>query len=112
MIGGGEAGLEAAIEAAGAGRSVIVVDEGPDVGGALLADRDGARARRASSRRRRSAAGVELLAPAIAIGLFEYGLVPVAYGNLLVKIRADRRRRRERDRRAAARLPRATTSSA
>ena len=35
-------------------------------------------------------AGVELLAPAIAIGLFEQGFVPVAQGNLLLKFRAHR----------------------
>ena len=35
-------------------------------------------------------AGVELLAPAIAIGLFEQGMVPVAHGNLLIKYRAHR----------------------
>ena len=37
-----------------------------------------------------STAGVELLAPAVAIGLFEQGLVPVAYGSLLLKFRASR----------------------
>ena len=41
-IGGGQAGLEAAIDAAAqGGESVVVVDEGHDVGGSLLADRDG-----------------------------------------------------------------------
>ena len=43
VIGGGEAGLEAATEAATGGRRVMVVDEGPDVGGTLLADRDRSR---------------------------------------------------------------------
>ncbi|MBM3678401.1 MAG: hypothetical protein FJW96_11050, partial [Actinobacteria bacterium] len=70
-----------------AGRSVVVVDEGPEAGGSLLSRRDGlARARTLAADAR--AAGVEILAPAIAIGLFEQGLVPVAYGNLLLKIRA------------------------
>lgn len=89
VLGGGQAGLEAAVEAAGRGESVIVVDEGPDVGGALLADRDGI-AVAAALRQRALDAGVELLAPAIAIGLFEQGLVPVAQGNLLHKVRAHR----------------------
>jgi len=35
-------------------------------------------------------AGVGILAPAFAIGLFEQGMVPVAYGNLLIKYRAHR----------------------
>jgi len=89
VLGGGQAGLEAAIEAAARGESVVVVDEGPDVGGALLADRDGI-GTAARLRQRAVDAGVELLAPAIAIGLFEQGLVPVAYGNLLLKFRARR----------------------
>ena len=41
VIGGGQAGLEAAIAAAQGGESVVVIDEGYDVGGSLLADRDG-----------------------------------------------------------------------
>jgi sarcosine oxidase subunit alpha len=89
VVGGGQAGLEAAIEAAEAGESVIVVDEGPVAGGGLLADRDGL-ATALALQQRATAAGVDVLAPAIAIGLFEYGLVPVAYGNLLLKIRARR----------------------
>ncbi len=39
-------------------------------------------------RERAAAAGVEVIAPAIAIGLFEYDFVPVAVGNLLLKFRA------------------------
>ena len=87
VVGGGEAGLEAAIAAASLADRVIVVDEGPDVGGALLADRVG-HARAAELRRQALAAGVRLLVPAVAIGVFEYGLVPVAHGDTLVKIRA------------------------
>ncbi|MGI8972910.1 MAG: 2Fe-2S iron-sulfur cluster-binding protein [Gaiella sp.] len=87
VIGGGEAGLEAAIEAAEAGKSVTVVDEGPEVGGGLLAEAGGVERARASQKAAR-ASGVELLAPAVAIGLFEYGFVPVAFGNLLLKFRA------------------------
>ena len=41
VIGGGQAGLEAATAAAEGGESVVVIDEGYDVGGALLADREG-----------------------------------------------------------------------
>jgi len=87
VIGGGEAGLEAATASARNGAHVLVVDEGFDVGGALLADRSG-HARAAELKRRALDAGVELLAPAIAIGLFEYGFVPVAHGSTLLKVRA------------------------
>ena len=89
VIGGGQAGLEAATEAATGGRRVMVVDEGPDVGGALLADRAGHELA-AELRRRALDAGVELLAPAAAIGIFEFGFVPVAHGDTLLKIRAAR----------------------
>ena len=67
--------------------SVIVVEEGPEAGGALLAERDGGTAR-ASSPDAARAAGVELLAPAIAIGLFEQGLVPVALRQPAPQVRA------------------------
>ena len=87
VIGGGRAGLEAAIARADAGDLVLVVEEGPRVGGALVVDCDG-HAQAVELERRARAAGVELLAPAVAIGLFEYGFVPVAYGNTLLKIRA------------------------
>ena len=89
VIGGGQAGLEAAVEAAQRGESVVVIDEGPDVGGALLAAPAGYEPA-AALKRQALDAGVELLAPAIAIGLFEQGLVPVAQGNLLLKFRAHR----------------------
>ena len=89
VIGGGRAGLEAAIAAAGRGESVLVVDEGFDVGGSLLDDPVGA-AQAAELRQRALGAGAELLAPAVAIGLFEENLVPVAHGNLLFKVRARR----------------------
>jgi sarcosine oxidase subunit alpha len=88
VVGGGRSGLETAIEAAGRGRSVALVDEGPVLGGSLLGERDGSEdARRLEERAR--AAGVDVVAPARAIGLYEGNLVPVACGDLLVKFRAD-----------------------
>jgi sarcosine oxidase subunit alpha len=89
VIGGGPAGLEAAARAASGGSRVVVVDEGPAVGGSLLADRGG-QERVAELRQRALEVGVELLAPATAIGLFEHGFVPVAHGDTLVKFRAGR----------------------
>ena len=89
VVGGGRSGLESAAAAASAGSHVILVDEGPAVGGALLADRSG-HAHAEELRRQAVEAGVQLLAPAIAIGLFEDGFVPVAHGDTLVKIRAGR----------------------
>ena len=89
VVGGGRSGLRAATEAAGRGESVLVVDEGPQVGGRLLDDPEGA-ATAAELRERALAAGVELLAPALAVGLFEANLVPVVHGGLLLKVRAHR----------------------
>ncbi|HEY7729389.1 MAG TPA: 2Fe-2S iron-sulfur cluster-binding protein [Gaiellaceae bacterium] len=89
VVGGGRSGLEAAIEAAERGESVLLVEEGLDLGGSLLARSDGIEAAHAL-RRRAADAGVEVLHPAVAIGLFEQNLVPVACGNLLLKVRARR----------------------
>jgi len=83
-------GARAAIEAARGGESVVVVDEGPEVGGGLLARAETAFVAARALADQARAAGVELLAPAIAIGLFEQGFVPVACGNLLLKFRAAR----------------------
>jgi sarcosine oxidase subunit alpha len=69
VIGGGRAGREAATSAAAAGRKVVLVDER---GGF---DLDG---------------GVDVLAPARAIGIYEGGLVPVDAGGVLYRFRAER----------------------
>jgi sarcosine oxidase subunit alpha len=71
VVGGGEAGLAAARAAAEEGRRVVLVDEG-----ARLAGHD--------------EPGVEIVAPAVALGIYEGGLVPVAAGRVLYRFRADR----------------------
>jgi sarcosine oxidase subunit alpha len=68
VIGGGEAGLRAASEAAARGEELVLVDEG----------------------RPRSDHGFEIVAPARAIGIYEGGLVPVDAGHLLLRFRAKR----------------------
>jgi sarcosine oxidase, subunit alpha len=88
VVGGGESGLSAAIAARREGRQVVVVDEGPEAGGSLLAERGGlARARELAERA--SALGVEIVAPGRALGIYEGNLVPVDCGNLLIRVRAD-----------------------
>ena len=87
VIGGGRAGLEAAIDAAGRGERVALVDEGPEPGGDLLAEPGGAAQARALVARARDA-GVEVFSPASAIGIYEGGLVPVEYGRVLIRFRA------------------------
>ncbi|MER3487375.1 MAG: aminomethyltransferase [Chloroflexota bacterium] len=71
VVGGGEAGLEAARRQAAEGRSVLLVDDGLSLA-------------------RREEPGIEVLAPATAIGVYEGGLVPVATGNVLYRVRAGR----------------------
>ena len=95
------------------GESVVVIDEGHDVGGSLLADRDGIGTARGAPAAAPLEAGVELLAPAIAIGLFEQGLVPGRRtATSLLKYPRPPRRRRERRSSSSRSSSRATTSSA
>src|SRR5262249_30273332 len=69
VVGGGRSGLSAARAAAAAGESVLLVDENARP----FADEP-----------------FELLAPARALGVYEGRLVPVAAGNLLLRVRAGR----------------------
>jgi sarcosine oxidase subunit alpha len=71
VVGGGAAGRTAALEAAKAGPGVVLVDE--DV-----------------RRRDLELPGVEVLAPARALGIWEGGLVPVDAGTVLHRFRAER----------------------
>jgi sarcosine oxidase subunit alpha len=71
VVGGGRAGRAAATAAATLGPGVVLVDENP----------------RAS---RLELDGVEVLAPARALGIWEGGLVPVDCGTVLYRYRAER----------------------
>jgi sarcosine oxidase subunit alpha len=86
VIGGGAAGMAAALRAAEMGADVVLADDGPELGGSLLADEGAAEAREAADRVR--AAGVEVLAPAAALGFFD-GIVPIWQGSTLHQVRAD-----------------------
>ena len=87
VIGAGAAGLSAAAAAAELGADVVLVDEGPEPGGRLLAEGAVQYAQELAERAR--AAGVEVLATAPALGTFD-GLVPVWQGDTLHQIRARR----------------------
>jgi sarcosine oxidase subunit alpha len=87
VVGGGAAGLHAAIAAAEAGADVVLCDEGPEPGGRLLAEGVHGHARELAARAREIA--VELLTSAPALGAFD-GLVPVWQGDTLHQIRAGR----------------------
>jgi sarcosine oxidase subunit alpha len=71
VVGGGRAGRAAAAAAASLGPGVVLVDENPRVSSTQLD-------------------GVEVLAPARALGIWEGGLVPVDCGTVLYRFRADR----------------------
>ncbi|HEY4621314.1 MAG TPA: glycine cleavage T C-terminal barrel domain-containing protein, partial [Gaiellaceae bacterium] len=71
VVGGGQAGRAAALAAATAGPGVVLVDEGSRLEGADLA-------------------GVEVLARARALGIWEGNLVPVDCGTVLYRFRAER----------------------
>ena len=85
VIGGGVAGMAAALRAADWGADVVLVDDGPELGGAVLAGESAGDARELAVRVHD--AGVEVLAPAAALGYFD-GLVPVWCGSTLHQIRA------------------------
>ncbi len=70
VVGGGRAGVQAARSASAGGSSVLLVDE-----------------RRAPEE---VPAGVQVLAPARALGVYEGGLVPVEAGAVLHRVRAER----------------------
>jgi len=67
VVGGGDAGREAAREHAGAGRHVVLVDEG------FVEPLE----------------GVEVISPGRALGIWEGGLVPVDAGRVLYRFRAE-----------------------
>jgi sarcosine oxidase subunit alpha len=87
VIGGGVAGLAAALRAAELGADVVLCDEDREPGGALLYEGGHERARALAAKAR--AAGVEILAGGSAVGFFD-GLVPVWQGDTLHQVRAAR----------------------
>jgi sarcosine oxidase subunit alpha len=87
VVGGGTAGLSAAIAAAELGADVVLCDEGAEPGGRLLAEGGHGHARELAARARE--AGVEMLSNAPALGAFD-GLVPVWQGDTLHQVRARR----------------------
>ncbi|WCB94901.1 Sarcosine oxidase subunit alpha [Baekduia alba] len=85
VVGGGVAGLSAAVHAAESGLDVVLCDEDITPGGLLLAEGRGDRATELTERAR--SAGVEVLTRAPALGFFD-GLVAVWQGDTLHQIRA------------------------
>ena len=87
VIGGGIAGLSAAIAAAREGADVVLIDEDVEPGGQLLWQGHHEQARKLTEEAK--AAGVEIMSNAPALGYFD-GMVPVWQGSTLHQIRAQR----------------------
>ena len=87
VVGGGAAGLSAALRAAQLGADVVLCDEDAEPGGAMLYEGEHERARELAASC--AEAGVEILAGAAALGFFD-GLVPIAQGDVLHQVRAAR----------------------
>ena len=85
VVGGGIAGLKAAIAAAQLGADVVLADEGPALGGQQLIEADVAVVEGLVGQARTT--GVEILERASALGYFD-GLVPVWQQDTLHQVRA------------------------
>ena len=94
VVGGGPAGLSAALVAARAGASVLLVEENPVLGGALGYARFDVEGERGTCLReelvREVAAepGIEVMTDALCNGWFADNWLPVIRGNRLTKVRA------------------------
>jgi sarcosine oxidase subunit alpha len=85
VVGGGAAGLHAATAAAELGADVVLVDDGPRLGGRMLYL--GLHERAAALTAKAERAGVELLTQASALGHYD-GLVAIWQGDTLHQVRA------------------------
>ena len=94
VVGGGPAGLAAALEAAAGGAEVILIDENPHLGGALSYARFDAEGRRAGSERARlveevaARDNIRVLTDAVCNGWFADHFLAVLRGNRMFKLRA------------------------
>ncbi len=94
VIGGGAAGLAAAVEAAKTGAEVVLIEENPILGGALNYARFDALGEKAGKTRARLVGAVEkadnirVLAGAVCNGWFKDNWLPVIRGNRMYKLRA------------------------
>lgn len=94
VIGGGPAGLSAALEAAKSGAETILVDDGAALGGALGYARfeaDGSRGQRLAQELTaavRARPNIQVFSDAVCTGLFSDNWIAVIRGNRLYKMRA------------------------
>jgi len=94
VVGGGPAGMAAALSAAGAGAKVWLIEENPVLGGALTYARFDAEGTRAGALRAEQIAAVEaeanieIMSNAVCNGWFADNWLPVIQGKRLYKLRA------------------------
>jgi len=94
VIGGGPAGMGAALEAANSGAEVLLVDENPILGGSLNYARIDAGGRRAGALRKKMITGVEandridVMVDAVCNGWYADNWLPIIQGRRLYKVRA------------------------
>ncbi len=94
VVGGGPAGMSAALEAAERGAEVMLIDENPILGGALTyarfdaAGAEGEALRQRLTVRVHASPNIEVLTEAIANGLYDDNWLAVIRGNRLIKLRA------------------------
>jgi sarcosine oxidase subunit alpha len=94
VVGGGPAGMSAALEAAGHGLEVLLVEEFGILGGSLAYARFGADATRAQQEHGRLVAKIEaspnisVYTDAVCNGLFADNFLPIIRGNRMYKVRA------------------------
>ena len=94
VVGGGPAGMSAAIEAGKAGLDVLLVDEWPVLGGSLtyarftLGGKTARRLRRELAARIEALPNITVMTSAVCTGAFEDNWLPVLQGNRLYKVRA------------------------
>ena len=94
VVGGGPAGMSAALAASDAGVRVALVDDQPDLGGSLRYDAHGHSTGPGYETARelagavRARSNIEVLSAATAFGLYEGNLLGVHQGSRLIKLRA------------------------
>ena len=94
IVGGGPAGLAAALAAAGTGADIVLVDENTALGGALTYARFDVTGRRAATEREKllleiaACPNIRTLTDASVQGWFADNFLPIVQGNRLYKLRA------------------------